>query len=162
MLPLTLNTSRISINWNEYPHIPKLGYYLTESHAIIIIRKLTLMWYYYLISRPYSYLTNCSISVFYSKRKTLGYALHSIVTLYPSLIWNISSVFLCLLWHWYFEEYRSCRICLRLRIIILKVKAKITQCNTPIPKKCKGFIKGQTFSLMSLTHFCSFRNQLSS
>ena len=72
MLPLTLNTSRISINWNEYLHSPKLGYYLTESHTIIIISKLILMWDCYLISRPYSYLTTFSISVFYSEKKNPG------------------------------------------------------------------------------------------
>lgn len=154
MLPLTLNTSRISINWNEYPHSPKLGYYLTESHTIIIISKLILMWYCYLISRPYSYLTTFSISVFYRERKTRGCFLHS--SLYPFLIWNTSSAFICLLWHWYFEEHRSRRLCLKLRIIILKVKAKITQCNTLIPKKGKRFTEGQTFFLMPLTHFSVF------
>lgn len=82
MLPLTLNTSRISINWNEYLHSPKLGYYLTESHTIIIISKLILMWDCYLISRPYSYLTTFSISVFYSKKKkTQCCFLHLFVTL---------------------------------------------------------------------------------
>lgn len=156
MLPLTLNTSRISINWNEYLHSPKLGYYLTESHTIIIISKLILMWDCYLISRPYSYLTTFSISVFYSEKKKPGVVFCIYLSLYPFLTWNTSSAFICLSWHWYFEEHRSCRLCLKLRIIILKVKAKITRSNTLIPKKGKRFTEGQTFFLMPLTQFSVF------